>query len=127
MPLRLIVMAALDELGQHAQLMAAVVAEDGEFLLLLLQRIGIVVDLTKMLLHLQAALFRVEHVLYLAKAAAHGDDEDASDDDEDASAHQHVEMDARQILDLLEQIHIAHAPLVKGKEQRHETEILPER
>ena len=126
MTLGLIVVAALDELGQHAQLMAAVVTEDGELLLLLPQGIGIVMNLAELLLHLHAALLREEYAAYLVEAAAHGDDEAYPDDDENEPAYQHVEMDSRQVLDLLDQLGIAHTPLIIGEEQRHEAEILPE-
>lgn len=82
MPLRLIVVAALDEFGQHAQLMAAVVTEDGKRFLLIPQVVSIRMDFTELLLHLHAALLREEHAAYLVEAAAHGDDEAYPDDDE---------------------------------------------
>ena len=101
-------------------------AHDGELLLLLLHGIRIVVNLAELLLYRHTALLRTEHDADLAVAAAHREDEDNPDDDKDYPAHQHVEVDIRQVLDLLEQGGIAHAPLIIGEEQRHKAEVLPE-
>ena len=102
--------------------MAAVVAHDGELLLLLLHGIGIVVNLAELLLYRHTALLRADHDAGLTVAAAHREDEANPDGDKDHPAHQHIQVDIRQILDLPEH----HAPLIIGKEQRHKAKVLPE-
>lgn len=107
-----VIMTALDKLCQHAQLVAAVMAENGKFLLLITQGRGIIIDILQLVLHLHRPLFRPHHQLNLTKTALNDDNQEDADNHEHAAAQQRVNMNSRQIEQLRVQIEVAHTAMI---------------